>query len=109
MANVDESTVPEPLRTMVINGYNARRSGAIQIVLDPGWFEGHGKTGTTHGTWNPYDTHIPLVFMGWGIHHGVSNELVHMTDIAPTMAALLHIQMPNGCIGKPITAVLGQH
>jgi hypothetical protein len=29
-----------------------------------------------------------------------------MTDIAPTLAALLHIQMPNGSIGKPITAVL---
>jgi predicted AlkP superfamily pyrophosphatase or phosphodiesterase len=109
MANVDESTVPEPLRTMVINGYHARRSGAIQIILDPGWFEGHGKTGTTHGTWNPYDTHIPLIFMGWGIHHGSSNDQVHMTDIAPTVAALLHIQMPNGCIGKPITSVLGPH
>jgi hypothetical protein len=29
-----------------------------------------------------------------------------MTDIAPTMAALLHIQMPNGCVGKPIAPVL---
>ena len=29
-----------------------------------------------------------------------------MTDIAPTLAAMLHIQMPNGCVGKPITDVL---
>jgi hypothetical protein len=28
-----------------------------------------------------------------------------MTDIAPTVAALLHIQAPNGNIGKPISEV----
>ncbi len=106
MANVGETAVAEPVRSMVMNGYYARRSGAIQLVLNAGWFEGHGKTGTSHGTWNPYDTHIPLLFMGWGIHPGHSNEQVYMTDIAPTLAALLHIQMPNGCVGKPITQVL---
>jgi predicted AlkP superfamily pyrophosphatase or phosphodiesterase len=106
LARIGDSPIPEPLKTMIINGYNFRRSGPVQIVLNAGWFEGYGKTGTTHGTWNPYDTHIPLIFMGWGIHHGASNDLVNMTDIAPTVAALLHIQMPNGCIGKPIVAVL---
>ncbi|MDR0544018.1 MAG: alkaline phosphatase family protein, partial [Odoribacteraceae bacterium] len=60
----------------------------------------------THGTWNPYDSHIPLLWMGWGIRHGHSNEEVYMTDIAPTVAALLRVQMPNGCIGKPIADVL---
>jgi len=106
MANVGESPVAEPVRSMVMNGYNYKRSGAIQLILNAGWFESHGKTGTSHGTWNPYDTHIPLIFMGWGIHKGHSNEQVHMTDIAPTVAALLHIQMPNGCVGKPLTEVL---
>ncbi len=102
IAKIGEAPVPEPLKTMITNGYNFRRSGQIQIVLDAGWFEGHGKTGTTHGTWNPYDTHIPLVWYGWGITPGHSNKQVFMTDISATVAALLHIQMPNGCIGKPI-------
>lgn len=106
MANVGESPVAEPVRSMVMNGYNRKRSGFIQLILNAGWFETHGKTGTSHGEWNPYDTHIPLIFMGWGIQPGHSNALVHMTDIAPTVAALLHIQMPNGCVGKPITEVL---
>jgi arylsulfatase A-like enzyme len=106
MANIDQSVVPEPVKSMVVNGYNYRRSGAIQLILNPGWFEAHGKTGTTHGTWNPYDTHIPLLFMGWGIQHGNSQAPVYMTDIAPTVAALLHIQMPNGCVGKPIVGVM---
>lgn len=103
---IGEAPVPEPIKTMIINGYHFKRSGAVQIVLTSGWFEGYGKTGTTHGSWNPYDTHIPLVFMGWGIKHGSSNASVNMTDIAPTVAALLHIQMPSGCIGKPIGEVI---
>jgi len=105
------ASIPEPLRERIINGYNIKNSGAIQIILDPAWFTGHGSgdggpTGTTHGTWNPYDNHIPLVFMGWGIQHGTAVREVHMTDIAPTISALLHIQAPNGCIGVPIQEVL---
>jgi predicted AlkP superfamily pyrophosphatase or phosphodiesterase len=111
MKKAQTANIPQELRMRIINGYNAERSGAIQIILKPGWFTGHGSgdkgpTGTTHGTWNPYDTHIPLVFMGWGIEHGALNRPTHMTDIAPTIATLLHIQAPNGSIGIPITEVL---
>ncbi|HXB96084.1 MAG TPA: alkaline phosphatase PafA [Puia sp.] len=106
MATAGESPIAEPVRHMIMNGYYLPRSGAIQLIPNAGWFESHGKTGTSHGTWNPYDTHIPLIFMGWGVHPGHTNESVYMTDIAPTVAAFLHIQMPNGCVGKPITAVL---
>jgi hypothetical protein len=100
------ASIPEELRMRIVNGYSVEHSGAIQIILKPGWYSGRSTTGTTHGTWNPYDTHIPLVFMGWGIQHGHLNRETHMTDIAATVAALLHIQAPNGCIGKPIPEVL---
>jgi len=106
MQNTNNASIPEALRLRIVNGYNAERSGAIQIILKPGWFSEHGATGTTHGTWNPYDTHIPLVFMGWGIPHGHTNASTHMTDIAPTVAALLHIQTPNGTIGLPILDIV---
>ena len=106
MQNAKNATIPEALRLRIVNGYNSERSGSIQIILKPGWFDGHGLTGTTHGTWNPYDTHIPLLFMGWGVQHGHTNLPTYMTDIAPTIASLLHIQTPNGNIGLPITQVL---
>lgn len=32
---------------------------------------------------------------------------MHMTDIAATVAALLRIQMPSGCVGRPIEEVFG--
>ena len=101
-----QSSVPEQLREMIINGYNRKRSGSVQIILEPGWYSGYGVTGTTHGNWNPFDTHIPLLWYGWGIRHGETYRNVNMTDISATLAALLHIQMPNGCIGKTITEIV---
>ena len=105
VAEIGNSPVPEPIKTMIANGYNFKRSGAVQVVLAAGWFEGYSKTGTTHGTWNPYDTHIPLLFYGWNIKPGKTNRETHMTDIAATLAALLHIQVPNGCVGHVIEEV----
>ncbi len=111
MDNAQTANMPHELRTRILNGYNKDRSGAIQIILKPGYFSGHstndkGPTGTTHGTWNPYDAHIPFVLMGWGIKHGTLTRETHMTDIAPTIASLLHIQAPNGSIGKPVGEAL---
>lgn len=102
-ANPGTAGVPGRIKDMIINGYNRQRSGALKIIYKSGWLSSHYKTGTTHGSWNMYDTHIPLVFMGWKIPHGETNQTVHMTDISATLAALLHIQMPSGCIGDPIT------
>ena len=106
MNRIQPASIPDNLRSRIENGYNIERSGSIQIILKPGWYIGYGTTGTTHGTWNPYDSHIPLIFMGWGINKGKSNLPVHMTDIAPTISTLLHIQTPNGSIGKPIAEAL---
>lgn len=105
--NIDEAALPENLKTRVIKGYNNKRSGPITFMLEPGWYGGApNATGTTHGTWNNYDSHIPLLWMGWGIKHGTTNRKTNMTDIAATLASLLHVQMPNGCIGEPIEEVL---
>jgi hypothetical protein len=101
----DKSMVPEPLKTMVTNGYYPNRCGTIQIIMDPGWYSGYANTGTTHGSWNPYDIHIPLLWYGWGIKTGETYRTTHMTDIAATLAALLHIQAPNACVGEVIEEV----
>ncbi len=105
LEDMNKTPVPEPIRSMAINGYNRLRSGCLQIILNPGWFESDRFTGTTHGTWNPYDSHIPLIWYGWHIPKGETHSTTHMTDISATLAALLHIQAPNGCIGKPITEI----
>ena len=105
LQNIANTQVQNDIRTRLTNGYNIKRSGDFQILYNPGWVEGF-KQGATHGTPYAYDTHIPLLFMGWKIKHGLDNYPVFMTDIAPTVAALLKIQEPSGTIGKPIVSVL---
>jgi len=107
LSKLASSTLPEPIKKAITNGYNARRSGDIYYILKSNYFEG-GKTGTTHGAWFPYDSHIPCVFMGWNVKPGKTNKTHYMTDIAATLAAMLHIQMPSGCIGEPITELTHQ-
>lgn len=101
MAKASTESIPEEVKSRIINGYNRERSGDVVIILKPNFYA-HGMKGTEHGAWNSYDTHIPLVFMGWGIKHGATTKQTFMTDIAPTIAAMLHVQAPNGCVGKAI-------
>lgn len=92
-------------KEMISNGYLPSRCGDVQVILKPGYVGGNGN-GTSHGLWNPYDSHIPLLWYGWGIKHGKTNKETYMTDIAATLAAMLHIQMPSGCVGHVIEEVM---
>lgn len=108
VTKVQQSTIPEPIKQRIINGINRQRSGDIQLISHDSMLPPYSKTGTTHSVWNSYDAHIPLIFMGWGIQHGESNQAYFMTDIAPTVSSLLKIQFPSGNIGNPITEVIGK-
>lgn len=106
LEDLNEVPLPATIRKMLNNGYYPRRNGEIQVILKPHYIDALSNAGTTHGLWNPYDTHIPLLWYGWGIKQGRTNREVYMTDIAPTIAAMLRIQMPSGCIGQVITEVM---
>ena len=108
MKKAGSSSIPEPIRTRIVNGYNWQRSGDIQIVFHDSWLPSYAKKGTTHGSWNSYDSHITLIFLGWGIKNGESNKEYNMTDIAPTLSSLLRVQFPSGNIGNPIVEVIGK-
>lgn len=97
--------IPAFLRERIIRGYNPQRSGDIQVVVDPGWYSygrGSSPEGTTHGSWNPYDSHIPLLFYGWKVPYGRTSKATSITDIAATVCSMINIQMPNACVGTPI-------
>lgn len=103
--NLQTVNLPSEIKEMFVKGYNYKLSGDIQVVYKPGYFFG-GATGSTHGSMYAYDTHIPLLWMGWGIKQGNLHREVYMTDIATTLAALLGIQIPSGSIGKVINEVI---
>lgn len=106
LQNVINEPLVHKLKTSVVNGYYPKRSGDIQFIMKPGYFFG-GTMGTTHGSPYPYDTHIPLVWYGWKVKPGMSSREMYMTDIAPTIATMLSIQMPNGSVGTAISEVIG--
>ena len=88
----------------VLRSFNARRSGDLEILLDPYWIR--GNTGATHGTPYNYDTHIPLIFMGPGIRAGRYYQSVAMNDLAPTLASLLDVETPSGSVGRVLHEAL---
>ena len=106
---VNTWSVPDVIRSRALLGYHPQRSGDLLLVLEAGFYE-FGKwsspIGTTHSAWNPYDAHIPLLFYGWKVEHGSTSREVHITDIAPTITQMLHIQQPNACIGEAIGEVV---
>ncbi len=105
LKNIGNAPLPIEIKAKIINGYNARRSGEIYVIIDSGWYPSLNP-GSGHGAWNPYDSHIPALFMGWGVKQGKTNKPYSMTDIAPTISALLKIQEPSGSIGKVITELI---
>jgi membrane-anchored protein YejM (alkaline phosphatase superfamily) len=86
---------------MLQNGYNQKLSGDVLFTLESGIIS-YGPKGTTHGSGYNYDTHVPLLFYGNGIHPGTTYERTNVTDIAPTISALLGIAFPSGATGAII-------
>ena len=90
---------PRPNDAMVAfarNDYDRERSGQAFIIgrenvvmnQDPG-------RGTSCGSpWEP-DIHVPLVLWGAGAGRGVSDQPVAPYDLAPTLAALLGVRLPD--------------
>ncbi len=90
------------VKGLMTRGYNQERSGDVLFGFKPGWFASGNKTGTTHGSAFTYDTHVPMLWYGYGIKSGSSVKYHPITDIAATLAMMLEIKLPNGATGQPI-------
>lgn len=96
----------EGMGWLVQKGFHQKRSGDLVYVFEPGYIEFyHSEKGTTHGSGYNYDTHVPLIFYGWGIKNGETEKYSAITDIAPTLSSLLGIAFPNGATGKVLDEV----
>ena len=90
----------------VLNGFYARRSGDLEILLEPYWI--FPQEGTSHGTTFGYDTHVPLIFMGHGIRPGRYYQPVIINDVAPTLAAILDLEPPSGSVGRVLSEMFSE-
>ena len=96
-------------KAQIQRGYHPKRSGDVILAFDPGYIQNSNSEinisdvkGTTHGSGYSYDTHVPIIWHGWRIPKGESVRKVSITDIAPSLAMLLNLQLPSGNTGVPL-------
>ena len=69
------------------------RSGDIKMLSRAYWIT--SSSTTTHGTGHRYDTRVPVILYGFGIKKGEYLEQVAPIDIAPTLAFLTGVTLPD--------------
>ncbi len=79
--------------------YYPSRSTDVVYIPKP-YFVERTPTGATHGTPYEYDTHVPQVWLGAGVKAAVHPERVAVEDLAPTLAAMLGVELPPEAHGK---------
>ena len=83
----------DPLLRAAALSYVPGRSGDLIISLKPGWM--FAVRGTTHGSVNPDDQRVPILFLGRGIKPGRYDRPATPADIAPTLARLCGITLSS--------------
>ncbi|MBX2981998.1 MAG: alkaline phosphatase family protein [Flavobacteriales bacterium] len=90
-------------------GYMPARCGDVLFAMQPGFYEeeyGNMGMGAEHGSpWN-YDTQIPVIFFGKGIQQGEVLRRTSITDIAPTVSAIVGMALPNAADGQVVPEVV---
>ncbi len=81
--------------SFIAKGYDPKQNGDI-VILDKTGYMQYQATGTTHGSPNSYDTHVPLLFYGWQVPKGELHTKKYITQIAPTLSQMLKTPFPNG-------------
>lgn len=99
------STGDDYFLSFIAKGYDPKQNGDIFILDKAGYME-YIETGTTHGSPNSYDTHVPMLFYGWHVPKGNSHTKKHITQIAPTLSQLLKIPFTNGTEAEVLEELL---
>ncbi len=82
------------------NDFDAERSGdAFLIPRKNVLFHWDPARGSHHGTHHDYDTNVPLIFWGGPFKPALSQTDAAPYDLAPTLAALLDVKLPDA-VGK---------
>ena len=107
-SQITEGRMPAgPIPRRVMNGFNRTRSGDVWLITKPFHIMSDGAAlGTTHHSPYGYDTHVPVILFGWGIRAGRYSLECSPSDIAPTLSALLRIEMPPNRTGRVLAEAI---
>jgi len=95
----------DPIERRVLHGFYPSRSGDVILLADPYKYLAETIT-ATHGSPYAYDTNVPTIIMGAEINPGRYYEPAAPSDIAPTLAAIIGITPPSGCVGRVLVEAI---
>ncbi len=95
----------ENVVSMFRRSYHRERSSDVMLNTRPHYL--FGGDVAQHGSAHRYDTHVPLILDGPGFVSGWHSGRVRTVDIAPTLAALLGIEVPDDLDGQVLEAAFG--
>ena len=98
LPGVDES---DPVRWLYANSYYPERSADFLIHFEKYFMPSVGLV-TTHGSAYDYDTHVPLIVMAPGLEPENLDIPARTIDLAPTLANLLGIPIPDEVDGSAL-------
>jgi hypothetical protein len=91
----------DPVAEAARNTFRADRSGDAFLVPREGemmhWDA--DTRGADHGSPHEYDVHVPMIFLGSAFRHADASEATTPYDLAPTLASLLGVDLPDA-VGK---------
>lgn len=108
LKNIHRETFPEEYLKLIANSYHRNRSGDMHVILRSDFTEYIG-TGSDHGSIFNYDRHLPMLWYGWQIPKGKSYRRTYITDIAPTLSAILNIPVPGAANGNIMAELLNRN
>jgi predicted AlkP superfamily pyrophosphatase or phosphodiesterase len=95
---------PTPEEAMTLRSFHPDRSGDLLIFMAPGSIWGkyaEKDAGTTHGSPNDYDRHVPLLIRSPRYAAGPHPETVDMASVGPTVGQMVGIY-PRDAAAQPI-------
>lgn len=94
------------IEKQLLNSYYPGRSGDIVVLPEP-YFISEREEPVSHLTGYSYDRRVPVIFFAPGLMRtGKHLGVIHPTDLAPTLAALLDITPPPLSQGQVLTPYL---
>ena len=93
----------DPLTRQSALSHYEGRSGDIKMLGRAYWIT--SASTTTHGTGHRYDTRVPLMLFGYGIKKGEFIDEVAPIDLAPTLAFLSGVTLPDA-MGRVLSEAL---
>lgn len=89
----EQLSAVDPLTRPSALGHYEGRSGEMMFLGRAYWIT--STSTTTHGTGHRYDTHVPVLLYGAGVKKGEYLERVAPIDLAPTLAFLTGVTLPD--------------